>query len=165
VLGFHGLLAEWIDLALLAAVARAFPNASLAIVGEVRVATTLLDGLANVHLLGRRPYDELPGYCRGFDVALLPFVLDELTLHASPLKLREYLAAGLPVVATALPEARLLARAHRGVRVADDATGFVAEIARALADPEPRAARSDAIAGESWDAKLDELSALLGSAR
>ena len=65
-----------------------------------------LRALPNVHFLGRKPYAALPGYCKAFDVALLPFIKNELTENANPLKLREYLAAGLPVVSTDIPEAR-----------------------------------------------------------
>lgn len=51
---------------------------------------------------------ELPGYSKGFDVAILPFPISEVTLHANPLKVREYLAAGLPVVSTPIPEVEVL---------------------------------------------------------
>ncbi|MFQ3409822.1 glycosyltransferase, partial [Escherichia coli] len=70
--------------------------------------TTAVRNLPNVHFTGRRPYQSLPGYCKKFDIAVLPFVVNELTLAANPLKLREYLAAGLPVVATPLPEVQKL---------------------------------------------------------
>lgn len=159
VIGFHGLVAEWIDLALIRRVADALPGASVVLIGDVRVPTGPLEGAGNVHLLGRKPYAQLPAYCRGFDVALLPFIVDELTTHASPLKLREYLAAGLPVVSTAIPEARELA----GVRVADDGDGFVRAVVEALADrPGPRAERSATMADESWDRTIDRLRALVG---
>ena len=160
VIGFFGLVAEWVDLALVRRVADAFPSASIAILGEVRASTAALDGASNVHVLGRRPYAELPGCCRAFDVALLPFVVDELTWSASPLKLREYLAAGLPVVSTDLPEARALAPwVH-----AANGDQFVAAVGRALVEPtapEARAARSQAMAGETWDHKVAEIEAAL----
>ncbi len=160
VIGFHGLVAEWIDRALLRKLADALPGASLAIVGDRTVDAGPLAGAPNVHWLGRKRYFDLPGYCRGFDVAVLPFVLDDLTVHASPLKLREYLAAGLPVVATAIPEARLLP----GVRVAENADRFISEVKAALLDePGPRRERSDAVAGESWDHQLAKLHALVAS--
>jgi glycosyltransferase involved in cell wall biosynthesis len=70
-------------------------------VGKATVDVTPLRGLANVRLLGQKPYETLPAYCRAFDVGIIPFRVEELTLKANPLKLREYLAAGLPTVAFA----------------------------------------------------------------
>jgi glycosyltransferase involved in cell wall biosynthesis len=115
-----------------------------------------------VHLLGRKPYEDLPGYCKGFDVGLLPFPISEVTLNANPLKVREYLAAGLPVVSTAIPEVEVLNQC----RIGHDADEFVREIEAALADhPGPRTERSDKMSGESWDAKLEEIRAHVASVR
>ena len=109
--------------------------------------------LPNVHLLGRRPYSELPAYCKGFDVALIPFRINELTLNANPLKVREYLAAGLPVVSTPIPEVEVLGLC----RVASDPESFLREVEEALLDPGPRVERSESIRHESWEARLDEI--------
>lgn len=157
VIGFFGLVADWIDLPLVRRVADAYPHASIVLIGKVITSTAALDGARNVHLLGRKPYAALPSYCRGFDVAITPFVLNELALAANPLKAREYVAAGLPNVCTDLPELRAIP----GCTVADDADGFVAEVGRALADGGPRASRSALVRSESWDAKVEELSALV----
>ncbi len=158
--GFYGLIAPWVDLELLGELARAHPLGSVVLIGECNPQSSpgleRLRALPNVHLLGRRDYASLPAYCKAFDVALLPFVLSELTRNANPLKLREYLAAGLPVVATRIPEAETLA--PRGVRVAGGATGFLAEVAAALAaGPGPSRARSLAVANESWDGRVAEI--------
>jgi glycosyltransferase involved in cell wall biosynthesis len=164
ILGFYGLVAEWVDLAVLRRLAETYRHGSVVLVGEANNADrdeiVRLHNLPNVHLLGRRPYAALPGYCKAFDVALLPFVKDALTEHANPLKLREYLAAGLPVVATDLPEAAALA--DRGVRVAATADEFVAQVAAALADGGgPDRARAAAMAGEGWDEKVERIEQLL----
>jgi glycosyltransferase involved in cell wall biosynthesis len=159
IFGFYGLVAEWVDLEAMRQIAAAFPEGSLVIVGAHNNADAdgivRLRALPNVHLVERRPYGELPGWCKGFDVALLPFKKSELTHAANPLKLREYLAAGLPVVATDIPEAAALAA--RGVFLADDAAAFVARAREALAEAGPRRARSDAMARESWDAKVQQI--------
>jgi glycosyltransferase involved in cell wall biosynthesis len=159
IFGFYGLLAEWVDLEAMRQIAAAFPDGSLVAIGAINQANPAalerLRALPNVHLFGHRPYAELPGYCRSFDVALLPFIKNELTEKSSPLKLREYLAAGLPVVATDIPEAAALA--DRGVYLAPDPASFAARAKDALASPGPSRVRSDAMAGESWDAKVEEI--------
>jgi glycosyltransferase involved in cell wall biosynthesis len=160
-IGFHGLIAEWVDLALVRALADALPKAHVVLVGQTTRPTPELEGARNVHVLGRRPYAELPAYCKGMDVALLPFAPGPLTVAANPLKLREYLAAGLPVVATDIPEARWLAP-H--VQVAANASDFVDSVRRALERPGPDAARSRDFVGESWDAKAAEIARILGAA-
>ncbi len=162
--GFYGLVAEWVDLEAMARVAEAYPHGSVVIVGEHNNADAAgmarLRALANVHLVGRKPYAALPGYCKAFDVALLPFVRNELTENANPLKLREYLAAGLPVVSTDIPEARAVA--DRGVYLADGADAFVTRVGEALSGGAgPNRARSDAMARESWDEKVADIETLL----
>jgi glycosyltransferase involved in cell wall biosynthesis len=157
--GFYGLIAEWVDLEAVRQIAAAFPAASVVLLGAVNhadaAALARLRALDNVHLLGRRPYASLPGYCRGLDVALLPFVKNELTEKANPLKLREYLAAGLPVVATDIPEAAALV--DRGVYLADRPEAFVARAREALLQAGPSRVRSQAMVNESWDAKVEEI--------
>ncbi|MBI2524696.1 MAG: glycosyltransferase [Candidatus Rokubacteria bacterium] len=163
VVGFFGLIADWVDLALIRELALARPQWSFVLVGKATTALDPVAGLLNVHVLGQKPYAALPGYCKGFDVGLVPFRINELTLKANPLKLREYLAAGLPVVATDLPEVNR----YRGVvRVASDAAGFLAGIEAACADRSPVTDRRrvDAMARESWHARVEELSRLIESA-
>jgi len=153
VIGFFGLIADWVDLDLMAHVARQFPNGSLVLLGKATTDTSVLEGIPNVHLLGRKTYESLPDYCKGFDVALMPFRINELTLNANPLKVREYLAAGLPVVSTAIPEVEVLGLC----RIGRDRESFVNEIKEALRDPGPSIARSEAIKSESWEARVDEI--------
>jgi len=156
VLGFFGLLADWVDMDLLAHVAGRFPTGSLVLLGAATGDVSALRRLPNVHLLGRRPYASLPSFAKGFDVALLPFRINALTLAANPLKVREYLAAGLPVVSTAVPEVEALGLC----RIARTPDAFVQEIEAALHDGAgPSAARSATVAAESWDARLDEIRA------
>ncbi len=153
VIGFFGLVADWVDLELVRAVAETYPRASVALLGEVVTPLAALAGAANVHVLGRRPYALLPGYCRGFDVALTPFRLNALALASSPLKAREYVAAGLPNVCTDLPELRVVP----GCTIARSRAEFVAEVGRALAQGGPRRERSELVRGESWDVKVEEI--------
>jgi glycosyltransferase involved in cell wall biosynthesis len=163
VIGFFGLIAEWIDLELVGAIARRRPQWTVLMLGKATVDTTALRALPNVRLLGQKPYATLPAYCRAFDVGLIPFRIDELTVRANPLKLREYLAAGLPVVSTDLPEVRKYSGL---VRLAAGPEGFVSAIEAALADRTESAdrARVAAMQSESWEARVEEISDLLEDA-
>jgi glycosyltransferase involved in cell wall biosynthesis len=163
VIGFFGLIEDWVDLGLIRELAVARPGWSFVLIGEVRADACALRGLPNVHLLGRRTYQSLPGYCRAFDIAILPFVVNELTLAANPLKLREYLAAGLPVVASPLPEIRKLGSL---VYLASTAPEYLARIDTLLAAGTrgPDLATSLRMDAESWDEKVDELSRYIARA-
>jgi glycosyltransferase involved in cell wall biosynthesis len=163
VLGFHGLLADWVDFKLIAQVARSRPEWSIVLVGRADTDLACLRNLPNVHLVGHRPYELLPTYLKGFDVALLPFVRNELTRNANPLKLREYLAAGLPVVAAPLPE---IARFSGLAELASTPEEYVSQVESILArgSAGPCAHRSDKIAGESWERKLAEMETVVAMA-
>jgi glycosyltransferase involved in cell wall biosynthesis len=162
ILGYFGLLAEdWVDVPLLERVADRFPHGSLVLIGRATRDLASLASRPNVHLLGRRPYASLPSYCRAFDVALNVFPLNDVTLAANPLKVREYLAAGLPVVSTRIPEVEVLGDR---VRVARDHEGFLEEVAQALRDPGCKPERSASVEAEGWDARFAELVHALGEA-
>lgn len=163
VIGFFGLVADWVDLEVFQAIAGRFPEGSVAIIGKVApgVDVSPLRALRNVHLFGRRPYEDLPGYCRAFDVGLLNFKWSELTLNANPLKVREYLAAGLPVVATALPEVERIGLC----KLARTPEEFVRQVEACLAEGGgPSRERAQRIVHESWDAKVDEIRHHVGAA-
>jgi glycosyltransferase involved in cell wall biosynthesis len=154
VIGFFGLIADWVDVGLMASVAKRFPGSSLVVLGKATTDVSVLTSLPNVRLLGRKPYEELPAYCKAFDVALMPFRINELTLNANPLKVREYLAAGLPVVSTAIPEVEVLNQC----RIGPNEQSFLKEVEEALKDPGPKLSRSEAIRGESWVSRLEDIS-------
>jgi len=164
ILGFFGLIQEWVDLDLLAEVARRRPDWSVVLIGELRVDRKPAAKPPNLHFLGRRAYDDLPGYCRAFDVGLIPFRVNELTLNVNPIKLREYLAAGLPVVSTPLPEVAAYAPM---VEIADGVDAFVDACDRALAadNPEQVHHRQAAMRAETWRAKVEHLSQLVEACR
>ncbi|MEA2402148.1 MAG: hypothetical protein QOK00_2551 [Thermoleophilaceae bacterium] len=157
-------VATKLDLDLLAGVARARPGWSIALVGPVgagdpRTDVSVLERLPNVHLLGSRPYADLPNVLRGADAALVPYAINELTRSVFPMKIYEYLSAGLPVVTTPLPALD----GTTGVEVAADAPATVAAVERALArdGPEARRGRSAAARGHSWEARLREIDGYL----
>jgi glycosyltransferase involved in cell wall biosynthesis len=161
IIGFHGLLADWVDYDLIVKIAGHFKNGSIVLIGKTTVDAEKVIGkvqnLPNIHLLGRKPYQDLPAYCKGFDVALNPFAINDLTLAANPLKVREYLAAGLEVVSTAIPEVEIM----NLCRIGRNHDEFIAEIENALENPRPKTEISDAIRAESWEARIDELREIL----
>ena len=118
----------------------------------------------NVVLVDRRPYSELPKYCKGFDVGLCPFRINELTLHVNPIKLREYLSAGLPVVSTDLPECALSPELTRIGRTHEE---FLAQVEAALREdsPEARRRRSEMMKDETWEKKVAQLGAHIEDVR
>jgi glycosyltransferase involved in cell wall biosynthesis len=151
VLGFYGTLRDWVDFELIAHVARARPQWSIALIGQELCDISAIRGLPNVHLLGQKPHHELPAYCKGFDVGIIPYRIDERMAFVNPLKLREYLSAGLPVVSTPVPE---VAKFPGLARIATTPDQFVAAVEAALRDTTTRAQRSAAMKDETWSARV-----------
>ncbi|BAF60953.1 hypothetical protein PTH_2772 [Pelotomaculum thermopropionicum SI] len=152
VVGYIGAVSAWLDLEMMAAAACTHPEWSIALIGPVDADVSSLAALPNVHLLGHRGYGLLPAYLKGFDVAVIPFKINELTRGVNPVKLYEYLAAGRPVVSSALPEVLPFAEV---VAVARDPHEFVKKIEAELAGntPEKVAARLRLAAQNSWEAR------------
>lgn len=152
-IGFYGTIREWVDLELVAAAARARPEWSFVLIGQTLADVSALAGIANVHLLGQRPHTALPAYCKGFAAGIIPYRIDDRMQFVNPLKLREYLSAGLAVVSTAVPE---VARYSQWCEIADDARRFVTAIERVLAsdDATKRRTRSAAMRSETWEARV-----------
>jgi glycosyltransferase involved in cell wall biosynthesis len=113
-----------------------------------------------VHLLGGKPVAALPGYLKALDVALIPYKLNELSRNIFPLKLYEYLAAGLPVVAAALPE---LAPFADVVSLAAQPADYPTLVREVLATDTvgQHEARAAFAAENSWDRRVEEISALV----
>jgi len=104
IVGFFGTIEFWSDLPAIAYLAKRFPQCSFVVIGRSVVPTTPLEGLENIHRFGQVPYSELPQYARYFDVGLIPYVRHDYLKAVNPLKLREYYAIGLPVIATRVPD-------------------------------------------------------------
>jgi trans-aconitate methyltransferase/glycosyltransferase involved in cell wall biosynthesis len=131
--GYYGALASWFDYALLEETARRRPDWNFLLIGpdyDGSLPGRELLRLPNVAWLGPRPYPTLPGYLRLFDVALIPFVINDITLATSPLKLYEYFSAGKPVITTPMPECA----AHPEVRIVRGAGELSRALDQALAD-------------------------------
>ena len=161
ILGFFGLIRDWVDLDLLTEVCRLRPDWHIVLLGDSTVDLGPYRGIPNMHFLGRRPYEQLPAYCKAFDVGLIPFKINELTRSVNPIKLREYLAAGLPVISTPLPEA---SRGVGAITIIEDAPGAVSAIETLLPKaPERRRTTSEAVQGEGWATRLMAIDAGLAA--
>lgn len=157
VLGFFGLFAEWVDQRLVADVARRHPEWTLEFLGPQRVAPNPgLRALPNVRFVDAVPFAQLPEATAHWRAAWVPFELSPLTVAVNPLKVREYLAAGLPAFSTPLPEVRGLPGVQVGA-TAEDVSGFLARAVRDTRDESD--ARRAAMKHASWTARARQLRA------
>lgn len=162
-LGYFGVIDERMDLELLERVSRERPSFHFVMIGPVvKIDEASLPRAPNIHWLGMKRYEELPEYIGGWDVAIMPFALNEATRFISPTKTLEYLAAGRPVVSTAVADVVHPYRDLGLVHIADRET-FTAAIEAALADPRnTRRVRTDAhLETTSWDRTWQEMATLV----
>lgn len=168
-LGFYGVLDERFDTRLVAEVAALKPDWHFIFVGPVvKIDPAELPQADNIHYLGPRSYEELPSYLAGWDVALMPFALNESTRFISPTKTPEYLAGGCPVVSTPIAD---VVRAYGDsdvVFIAQGAAAFVEAAAAALQAaeaPECLLEKADRILrGMSWDTSWEEMCKVMNRA-
>ncbi len=162
---FVGAVAEnKLDFELVAGVAAAHRDWTFALIGSVGLGypqtdVSILQAQPNVHLLGPRAHADLPSVLRGAAAGVIPYRHSQLTASIFPMKVYEYLAAGLPVVATGLPALNGL----QEIALVDGVDQTVAALEQALAEDaaERRRARSEAARGHSWEARLDQIGAAL----
>ena len=156
-IGFFGVIDERMDVGLVAELAARRPDWHFVLVGPVvKIDPADLPRRDNLHYLGGKGYAELPAYVGGWDVAMMPWALNDATKFISPTKTPEYLAAGRPVVSTAVKDVVDTYAGEQLVSIADTPAAFEAAIATILAEtPAERAAwleRADAfLARGSWD--------------
>jgi glycosyltransferase involved in cell wall biosynthesis len=165
ILGYYGVIDERIDYALVAALAERLPDCRVVMVGPVvKVDPKELPQAPNLHWLGQKQYAELPGYAKHFDVALMPFALNEATEYINPTKTLEYMAAGKPIVSTAVAD--VVRNFTPVVKVARSRDGFVAAARAALACPAPELiARGIGMAKDaSWESIVGTMQGLLAAA-
>ena len=165
-LGFYGVVDERMDLGLLESLADARPEWSIVIIGPVvKIDEADLPRRANLHYLGGRSYQDLPAYLSGWDVALMPFAINDATRFISPTKTPEYLAAGRPVVSTPIADVVRHYGDMDAVLIAADAEGFIAgcdaAIAMARAPAQWLAPVDRMLADQSWDRTQGAMAALI----
>jgi len=157
IVGYFGLVERWIDLDLVAELARRRPSWSFVLIGRLGLPADEAPQLPNLHYLGKKPYADLPAYGAQFDAAIIPYRMSHHVKHINPLKLREYLAMGKPVVSVSIPE---IDRFADTVWIARSPEEFLAGLDAAVASADDAAAirkRMRAVADASWEARVKEI--------
>jgi UDP-galactopyranose mutase len=166
-LGFYGVIDERFDTELLASVAEMRPDWSFVMVGPVvKISEEDLPKQRNIHYLGGKTYDQLPAYLSGWDVALMPFAMNESTQFISPTKTPEYLAGGTPVVSTPIKDVVRHYGELEGVKIASTPEEFVAACEEALelsrnANGEWLAEADLVLSSSSWDTTQGRMAGLI----
>lgn len=158
VIGYYGAISDWFDIRLIGQLAARRPDWTFVLIGHTfGCDTSVVERLPNIMLLGEKPYEQLPSYLHRFDVALIPFLENELTRATNPVKLYEYLAAGKPVVSTYLPELETVAGGL--TLVARTPEDFEHAIERSLQqqDPSMAQARMQFARSHTWHMRYKEL--------
>ncbi len=163
IIGYFGGLSERVDYQLIRKVACRYPEASIVLIGKKLSSLAELDGLKNVHILGFRDFTLLPHYMKRFSVCLIPYHVNELMEAVDPIKLREYLCQGKPVVSVNLPEVRKLGDL---VYVGNDEAEFVEMVGKALEEKSPalEAARIKLARESEWPVKMAEIAKIVNDA-
>lgn len=162
IVGFYGSFAPWLDYAMFTALAERRPDVHLVMIGydyEWGKGAFAKSGLAerpNVHILPAQKYDRLKYFSRFFDVGVVPFRIYELTISVSPVKMFEYMAQGIPVVTSDMPECRL----YPSCLIARDPDEFVQRVDEAFAlarDPKYQQQLAHDAAANTWEKRADDV--------
>jgi glycosyltransferase involved in cell wall biosynthesis len=154
IIGFFGLIERWIELDLIKYMAEKRPHWTFLMIGRIAVPEAEVPRLPNIHYLGRRPYETLPAYGKAFDVAIIPYHLTQQVLHSNPIKLREYLAMGKPIVSVSVPE---IDKFSDHVAIARTHEEYLAKVDEAVANgltAERLKSQTERASTMTWDANL-----------
>jgi glycosyltransferase involved in cell wall biosynthesis len=161
IIGFFGLIERWIELGLVAWLAERRPDWTFLMIGRVAVPDSEVPKLPNVRFIGRRPYETLPAYGKAFTVAMIPYHLTPQVIHSNPIKLREYLAMGKPIVSVSTPEIDKFAEL---VAIARTREEYLAKLDEAVArglTPEQVRRQTEFASTMTWDANLRKVIAVV----
>jgi glycosyltransferase involved in cell wall biosynthesis len=165
VMGYYGVIDERIDYDLLRTLAKSLPDTALVMVGPVvKVDPRELPQAPNIHWLGQRDYAALPAYVKGFDVCLMPFALNEATEYINPTKTLEYMAAGKPIVSTAISD--VVHHFRPVVAVAHSQAEFVSHVRSALEAPDEALIERglEQARGSSWECIVADMTKIMRAA-
>lgn len=163
IIGFFGGLSERLDYTLILEAANMYRDFSFVLIGSKLTNLDEINGIENIYQLGAKDFSELPLYLNQFDVCLIPYKVNELTLAVDPIKLREYLSTGKPVVSVDLPEVRKL---QDVVYIGKDKMDFLIKVGRAFYEnsPEKQKARIRVAELSDWKYKMLEIENILSRA-
>ena len=164
IIGYYGYLAEWMDYNMVREMAQSRPDWEFVMVGKAIHDTALIENIPNIHLLGLKPYRELPDYAKFFDVATIPFLINEKMDCVSPIKFYEYLALGKPVVTSRMKELEPYATTYDFISCACGKDEFLFYLDKSLQPEIQQSARENgpAIAAQnSWAARVEQITPFL----
>jgi glycosyltransferase involved in cell wall biosynthesis len=159
VIGYYGALARWFDYDLVFQAALKHSDWDFVLIGPNHDNTLMesnILSMPNIHWLGTRDYSTLPDYLRTFSVAAIPFLVNNITLATSPIKLFEYMAARKPIVTTNMPECRK----YPGVFVAQNRQEFIDHLEHALTlvnDPMYLQQLYQTAQANTWEARINQI--------
>ncbi|MDD2586346.1 MAG: glycosyltransferase [Syntrophomonadaceae bacterium] len=155
IIGYFGALASWCDLELIEQIADQHPDWSIVLIGPLYNISTV-PSRPNIHWLGFKPYNSLASYAQLFDVGIIPFRQSTMTESVNPIKMWEYMATGMPIVATAIPEVK---KYEELLYPAENGAEFIQKIQQALVEdtPEKRSQRMEFARNNSWSNRARQI--------
>lgn len=162
IVGYVGALSDWVDFDIIRAISRHYPDLSIVLVGpEFPSVKSEVDSLRqhpNIFILGTKSYETLPNYVKAFDICIIPFKINELTLSSNPIKLYEYISSGKNVISVNLPEVKVF---NNIIYVADDLDEFLRFVPISLSEKVDVEEFLRIIEENAWDRKSEKMSKLI----
>ena len=162
IVGYIGALSDWVDFDIIRAISREYPDLSVVLVGpefpSVKSEVDSLKQYPNVFILGAKPYEILPNYIKAFDVCIIPFKVNELTLSSNPIKFYEYISSGKNVISVNLPEVKLF---ENVIHIADNLDEFLQFIPASINEKANIKEFLKIIEENTWDQKSEKMIKLI----
>jgi glycosyltransferase involved in cell wall biosynthesis len=160
--GYVGALSDWVDFDIIRAISREYPDLSIVLVGpespSVKSEVESLKQCPNIYILGAKHYETLPNYIKAFDVCIIPFKINELTLSSNPIKLYEYISSGKKVISINLPEVKPF---DNIIHVADNLDEFLQFVYVSLNEKANIKEFLKIIGENTWDRKSEKMIKLI----
>jgi len=153
IIGYVGAIAYWFDQELICKLATMHPDWNFVLIGSIYTNVDKLELYSNIHLLGKKEYQLIARYMQNFDVGIIPFENNELIINTNPIKYYEYIAAGIPVVSTIMPE--LISKPY--VKVTNSLNEFENEIIRYLNSDKNKLVDVDFLKENSWSERVNQI--------